>query len=196
VTIRLLRAAERIATPWKNGGGVTREIAASPPGAGIDAFDWRVSIAEVSAGGPFSTFSGVDRFLTVIEGSGIRLEVAGMEPVSLDTASPPYAFSGDAACGAELTGGPIRDLNVMVRRGVYRAGVRRLLVSDETAVDAVADQTLVVAIDPLAFAGGERLAAEDALVVSRGTRLALDGRAARALLIELRASRGPRTSPL
>ena len=61
------------ATPWKNGGGVTREIVCQPPGAGMDAFDWRVSIAHIASDGPFSAFAGVDRIITLLEGAGVRL---------------------------------------------------------------------------------------------------------------------------
>ena len=50
---RLLRAAERRAEPWKNGGGVTREVAACGAEVETGDFDWRVSIAEVAAPGPF-----------------------------------------------------------------------------------------------------------------------------------------------
>lgn len=185
MSVRRLRAADRVAAPWKNGGGLTREVAAWPPGASLDAFDWRVSIAEVSRGGPFSTFPGVVRVLTVIDGAGLALAVAGMAPVRLDAGSAPYAFPGEAPCDAELTEGPIRDLNVMVRRGGWYASVRRLRVVGETPIAAVAEQTLVVALDPLAVAGGEPLAAEDALLLSRGTGVTLCGSGARAVLVEL-----------
>ncbi|MEO8526020.1 MAG: HutD family protein [Caldimonas sp.] len=52
------RFADTAAQPWRNGGGVTRELLAWP-GVG----DWcvRVSIADIEADGPFSTFSGVQR---------------------------------------------------------------------------------------------------------------------------------------
>jgi environmental stress-induced protein Ves len=43
--MRVLRAADRIAMPWKNGGGVTREVSAYPPGADMDSFEWRISLA-------------------------------------------------------------------------------------------------------------------------------------------------------
>jgi environmental stress-induced protein Ves len=41
--------------PWKNGGGVTRELLAWPGGG-----DWqvRISVAEIEADGPFSSFPG------------------------------------------------------------------------------------------------------------------------------------------
>ena len=38
------------ATPWKNGGGSTRELACWPLGAGMDAFGWRVSVATIALG--------------------------------------------------------------------------------------------------------------------------------------------------
>lgn len=191
MSVRRLRAADRIAAPWKNGGGVTREVAAWPPGASLEAFDWRVSLAEVSRGGPFSTFPGVDRVLTVIDGAGLALAVAGMAPVRLGADSAPYAFPGDVTCGAELTGGPIRDLNVMVRRGAWYASVRRLLVVGEAPIAAVAAQTLVVAMDPMAVAGGEPLAAEDALLLPRGEGVTLSASGARALLVELDPAADP-----
>ncbi|NEE21462.1 HutD family protein, partial [Streptomyces sp. SID7499] len=45
MTVRILRAADRAPVPWKNGGGIVREIATGPEDAGTDAFDWRVSLA-------------------------------------------------------------------------------------------------------------------------------------------------------
>jgi environmental stress-induced protein Ves len=120
--VRVLRAADRIATPWRNGGGVTREVAAFPPGAGMDAFAWRVSLADVAADGPFSAFPGVDRLLTVIEGSGLVLDLDG-RLLALGVNSPPIAFAGETPVEARLIQGPIRDLNVMLRRGVWRAEV-------------------------------------------------------------------------
>ena len=44
--MRLLSAKDRIARPWKNGGGVTRDVAIAPPDANLDTFDWRISFAD------------------------------------------------------------------------------------------------------------------------------------------------------
>ena len=91
MTLTVLRAGDRKAVPWKNGGGVTREIAAWPPGSGFDDFAWRVSMAEVREDGPFSNFAGVDRILTVLEGAmRLTIEGGGVFELSLDT--PPSAF--------------------------------------------------------------------------------------------------------
>ena len=45
----LRRAEEHVRRPWRNGGGMTAEVAAWPPGtdAGSD-FAWRVSFSDVS----------------------------------------------------------------------------------------------------------------------------------------------------
>ncbi len=121
---RLLRAGARIAKPWKNGGGVTTDVAVHPPLAGLDDFLWRVSIAEVRSNGPFSRFPGIDRTLAVLDGA-MRLAIGDREPVMLAADSDPIVFSGDAPADAVLIGGPLTDLNVMTRRGVFDARVTR-----------------------------------------------------------------------
>ena len=68
--MRILRAESYRRMPWKNGGGETTEIAVSPEGAGLDDFDWRVSMARVESSGPFSLFAGIDRTLAILEGEG------------------------------------------------------------------------------------------------------------------------------
>jgi environmental stress-induced protein Ves len=111
----VFQVADRVFRPWKNGGGETAEIVASPPGADFETFDWRVSTAIVAAAGPFSSFPGVDRVLAVLEGGTMILSVAG-QASRLDASSAPYAFSGEAPVAARLEGGTIFDFNVMVRR--------------------------------------------------------------------------------
>lgn len=62
-------------TPWRNGGGATRELLAWP-----DPRDWaiRLSVAEVERDGPFSQFPGVRRWFAVLSGGGVRLRVDGV----------------------------------------------------------------------------------------------------------------------
>ncbi|MEO8119861.1 MAG: HutD family protein, partial [Rhodoferax sp.] len=87
--------------PWKNGGGSTREIVCQPPGADMDNFDWRVSIATIAANGPFSVFVGVDRVIMLLDGAGVRLHAADIDH-KLDTPGAPFAFAGDVALDCEL----------------------------------------------------------------------------------------------
>ncbi|MFF9455724.1 HutD/Ves family protein [Streptomyces flaveolus] len=120
---QILRASERTPAPWKNGGGVTSEVAVHPQGAGTDDFAWRVSVADVARSGPFSTFDGVDRIITVVDGPGMALTVDGT-PHVVDAPYEPFAFPGDAVTECRLLDGPIVDFNVMARRAGTTARVR------------------------------------------------------------------------
>jgi environmental stress-induced protein Ves len=125
--MRILRAANYKRMPWKNGGGETVEIAVFPPEAGLADFAWRVSIATVAADGPFSTFPGIDRTLSVLSDAGMELTIEGQGEVVLDRSSPPHAFPADVPTYAGLIDGSITDLNVMTRRGRYAHAVRRVV---------------------------------------------------------------------
>ena len=113
-------------TPWKNGGGSTREIACWPPGAGLNDFGWRISIATIAASGPFSVSAGIDRHIMLLGGDGVRLHSPGLIKHRLDTPGQPFAFSGDAPIVCTLLGGESSDFNVMTRRGQWQADVQVL----------------------------------------------------------------------
>ena len=116
------------AAPWKNGGGSTTEIAASPPGATLDNFDWRVSLATIAHDGPFSLYPGIDRTLALIDGYGAVLDVNGETRFFLGEDEPLIEFPGEAVVTATLNDGPTTDLNVMTRRSRchHRLGRRTL----------------------------------------------------------------------
>ena len=99
-------------TPWKNGGGTTREVVCHPAGANADTFDWRVSIATIAAGGPFSVFGGKRRVIMLLAGDGVRLQAPGFDH-RLAAPLAPFAFAGDAAVQCTLLGGPSTDFNLM-----------------------------------------------------------------------------------
>ncbi len=105
---QILHPADFITTPWKNGGGITHEIARQDGDAG---WLWRLSIAEVASDGPFSRFAGYTRILTVIDGAGIAL----YGPAGVLTALPlrPVAFDGSTPIEGRLLAGPLRDLNLI-----------------------------------------------------------------------------------
>ncbi|MFD7257697.1 HutD family protein [Streptomyces sp. NPDC059874] len=148
--VRILWAADRAASVWKNGGGVTREIAVFPEGAGMDEFVWRASLAEVAADGPFSAFPGVTRTLTLVEGVGMDLDVGG-ERRLVDERFAPQDFPGDEPTDCRLLDGPVVNFNVMYRRGA--AEVETAVVRGELTLDVKVDEAvLVVALqDPIAL---------------------------------------------
>ncbi|HHL4083284.1 HutD/Ves family protein [Burkholderia sola] len=119
----MIRAADLVASPWKNGGGVTREIGAFPPGAALDTFAWRVSVADVGAAGPFSRFDGVDRTLVLLSGAGMTLAEAGGAKHVLDAPLARVDFAGETAIDATLHDGATRDFNLMTRRSAARGTV-------------------------------------------------------------------------
>lgn len=118
MAVRIVPGGAFVAAPWKNGGGVTHEIARD----GCDPWAWRISLAEVAQDGPFSRFDGMARILTVIEGAGLDL----VTPEGVLCARPfaPLAFSGDLAVEGRLVAGPVRDLNVIYDPLRVEAGVQ------------------------------------------------------------------------
>ena len=131
--LQLLPAKTCRLSRWKNGRGETAEIAVFPAKAGLDDFGWRISMATVAMGGPFSSFLGVDRTLSLLRGKGMNLSVAGRQPIELTLGSAPFAFAADLHTDAALVNGPVQDLNVMTRRGSFaHQTVRRQLAGPVT----------------------------------------------------------------
>jgi environmental stress-induced protein Ves len=128
---RVIRATDRKVTPWKNGQGWTAEVVVFPAGATLETFDWRISFAGTNASGPFSIFPGVDRTLAVLEGR-IELSIEGRAPIEMSASSLPVSFPGDVATSARLIEGPLRDLNVMTRRGCFVHDVQRLELKQQS----------------------------------------------------------------
>jgi environmental stress-induced protein Ves len=144
MSLQRFNVADLPAMPWKNGGGVTREIVCQPSGADMGSFDWRVSIAHIASDGPFSSFVGIDRVITLLSGSGVQLHGdGGQVDHCLDTPWVPFAFAGEAAIQARLLAGDCHDFNVMTRRAVCSASLQVL----RSACDwPVASQGLLMAV--------------------------------------------------
>ena len=191
--MQILKASDGVQTPWRNGGGVTREVAAWPPGTGAADFDWRISIATVSRGGPFSAFPGVDRELAVLEGV-LRLSIHGRDAVSVGPQSPSVHFPGDVPTSGEPQDGPVMDLNVMTRRGKFSSRMTRLAIEGRCAV---ADRTgglagggaFIVALAPITLSqhGNESpLAKYDiAWITASDVDVTLVAQAAGCVLVEI-----------
>ena len=147
--MRLQSASDHRRMTWANGRGFTDEVIAVPDRG---AWDWRLSIAEVNEDGPFSSLPGVERALVVAQGRGMTLFVDG-SAVVLSTFEG-TRFSGDDDACAVLTRGPVRDLNLMVRRssglGVPELEVVQL---DAGASCGLSDCVAVIILDGILDAG-------------------------------------------
>jgi environmental stress-induced protein Ves len=119
--IASVRLADCAPQPWRNGGGITRELLVwtRPGGSPSEpaGSDWsvRVSVADIAHDGPFSSFPGIDRCFAVLEGEGVELDFdTGKKQQRKD--DPPLFFAGESPVSCSLLNGPTRDLNLMGRR--------------------------------------------------------------------------------
>ena len=154
-------------TPWKNGGGVTIDIAddyapGAPPGSWSGML-WRFGRTQIVEPAPFSDLSGFDRILTVIGGRGLWLDIAG--GVSLDVREPlrPVRFRGEDRIVSRLEAGPVSVLNLLADRTRYEIDVAILSGGEARPLDGTIH--LVYAPEDSDVIVGEsyRLAADEAL---------------------------------
>ena len=107
-------------TPWKNGGGVTIDIAdAYAPDAAPGSWSgmlWRLGRTQIVMPGPFSDLSGYDRILTVIGGQGLVLEVEGGAALDVRVPFAPVRFRGEDRIQSRLEAGPVAVLNLISDR--------------------------------------------------------------------------------
>lgn len=109
-------------TPWRNGSGLTREIAAGR----VDRqrgtpWHWRVSVASISADGPFSLFEGVDRVATLVDGQ-VELR-SSQRMLHWSRPGDTHAFAGEESFDGRVAPHSARLLNVMAVRARLRACV-------------------------------------------------------------------------
>lgn len=97
--------------PWLNGGGVSRELLAWPAG---EAWRIRVGVANIDRSGPFSSYPGVTRWFSVLDGEGVVLHLPE-GPRAMGDGDEACCFDGAAAPVCDLIGGPTLDLNLMLR---------------------------------------------------------------------------------
>ena len=154
---RLYRNSDHRRMPWKNGGGETVEVVVFPEGASLSDFGWRVSMASVASDGPFSVFPGIDRTLAVLTGDGMVLSIEGLGEKLLTPASAPLPFPADAPTTARLTGGPITDLNVMTRRGVFGHALTHHIAQGAKTLADASGERLILALEPLGVSTPEGL---------------------------------------
>ena len=155
--MRHLTHADYREMPWANGRGVTVEMIRVDRGG---AMDWRLSMAQVVEDGPFSRLPGIERNLTVIEGTGfdlvgpgLRLRAGLLEPV---------AFSGDIPMAAEGVTGPSVDFNVMTAGRAARVNV----VRGANTLDPAGATLCVLALDVPELARCDLLIAREPLLVT------------------------------
>lgn len=112
--------------PWKNGAGVSIDIA-------WDGDTWRFGRTPIPVPGPFSDYTGNERLQVLVAGRGLVLATPDGE---IDVRQPfrPVRFAGETPIVSRLEAGPVEVVNLIGVRDrvrldlvVLRAGERRLL---------------------------------------------------------------------
>ena len=150
----LVRTPDAAPQPWKNGGGVTRELLRLPADGGDD-WTLRISVADIAADGPFSPFAGVTRWFAVLDGAGVRLAFPD-RTLDVRRGDAPLRFDGAEAPGCALLDGATRDLNVMVRHARAESLVTAASFLDEAEPGTCAGFGFF-ALQPLALHGAGAL---------------------------------------
>jgi environmental stress-induced protein Ves len=134
--MQLLSFSDYKKMPWKNGAGYTLELARSA-GQDLAAFDWRISMADVTTSGAFSPFLGMQRLLTVLEGEGIDLHIEDqtLRLNAMQTAQ----FGGEQAVSCDLVAGAIRDFNLIYDPDKYAARYQWIHTAEPLEVFSSAD---------------------------------------------------------
>lgn len=191
--MEIRRRSDHLTMPWANRLGSTLELAVSPPGATIAAMSWRISIATVTAPGPFSSLPGVDRVLLMLDDVDAVLRIDGRD--ARLRRFDQVAFSGDSDVALVSVSGPAHDLNLMTRRSSWLGRMRALDLADgvgATDVDATRAWVLVVTGAASATEGSAtaHLGELDLLLLGEGTSVTGSGEAVLIEVDEVRPSAG------
>jgi len=127
--IRRIAKADFVKGRWRNGRGVSWDIASDQSFSQSGEFGWRLAMAEIAESGPFSVYGAVDRVFTLLSGKGLDLLFAGGSKIAVGQPFVPHSFACDVAADCELRDGPCAALNLFTAREKWRAEV------DVTAVD-------------------------------------------------------------
>jgi uncharacterized protein len=133
-----IAAASFVSFPWKNGRGVTTDIASaylpgSAPGDWAGTI-WRLGRTSIPVPGPFSDLAGFDRCQLILRGRGLHLRGPGGFERTLAFPDSPVRYPGEGPIEADLADGPVEVLNLIAQRiqaeidlGVLRIGAPQSL---------------------------------------------------------------------
>jgi environmental stress-induced protein Ves len=166
-----LRSADYKVMPWKNGGGMTTEVAVARDAAGEVL--WRVSIADVEQSGPFSDFTGYDRTIMLLEGRGFVLDFDQAPSQRIERRWEPFRFAGDWKANCTLIDGPVRDFNLMVARSGLSGRIETRRLKPGTIRLPGAPTVLVHAISAEVLVGEAEICSGDTMRIDGADEITL-----------------------
>jgi environmental stress-induced protein Ves len=168
--MRIIRSSEFEEGRWRNGMGVSWDIASWP--MGTDDFGWRLAIARIDGDVPFSHYPQVARVFTLIEGQGLDLDFEGQPTLAVDRLFVPHPYPCDVPTFCRLRDGPCRALNLFMRREAWRGDVDILSSNAEITHPG---PILLFALDGAPQVDGIRLVQGDAAVTENRVSVINDG---------------------
>ena len=156
-------------TPWKNGGGVTIDIAEQENA-------WRFGRTPITTPGPFSDYSGFDRWQILVMGHGLVLDTPDGE---IDVRMPfkPVRFTGETPIVSRLEAGPVEVVNLIGARAKVRIALQvleagaALTVEPGTHLAYAARGAVALGVDDAPY----RLAADHTLRVEAAAPMTIKG---------------------
>jgi uncharacterized protein len=179
--LQLIRQSEMTEGPWRNGMGVSWEIAShKEPGAA--EFSWRFAKARIDRDVPFSIYPGIDRVFMQISGNGLDLEFDGGHVLQVHESNVPHTFACDVPLNCKLLDGPCFDLNLFTARGVYEAQASVLKLNGMESIDLVGVEAVFFALEGSVVLSGQggavQLQTGDAAVATLEQVVSIAGNAA------------------
>jgi environmental stress-induced protein Ves len=133
--LQLIRQSQFIEGRWRNGMGVSWEIAAERE-EGEREFSWRLAKARIDADVPFSIYPGMDRVFMQLQGNGLDLQFEGGRVLPVHESFVPHHFSCDVPLNCKLLRGPCMDLNLFTARGRFRSEANVVRVVGQQEIQA------------------------------------------------------------
>lgn len=126
--ITLIDPSQYRRTPWKNGGGITVDIAEQGD-------VWRFGRTPITEPGPFSDYAGFDRLQVLVAGRGLVLDTPDGE-IDVRTPFKPVRFSGETPITSRLEAGPVEVVNLIGDRVRVKLALDVLTAGGTLGVEA------------------------------------------------------------
>ena len=167
--------------PWKNGSGVTAEIAIDPPGSDFREaqFNWRLSSARIDDENQFSKFPGYDRILTVLSGQGLILNNQELGPFEI------FEFQGEDGIECSLIENSVEDLGLIFKRDKYKCSIQILNVTAPMYLKLEAKTHFFLSLSQPVNVAGVELVAPDFLKVEEATNVEITSKVFPAFVLKI-----------
>ncbi|NNJ76619.1 MAG: HutD family protein [Anderseniella sp.] len=196
MSVNLLRHDTYNRKPWNNGGGMTQDVWLWPEAASQDSFDIRLSLASIDTDGPFSSFPGIDRTITLVGGAPFVLEFGDSHAQRMEFLQP-LRFDSVQTPSSRLIEGAASAFNVMTRQGkwTHRVSIIHGGEPSDLTVPRNGIAVLHAVFGNWQVDAGERVVVErlDSVVMEHGQTMHLDAPSGASAVLAILQAAGDRS---